>query len=117
MISIAGYSPASFTGPHYAGLSPSPDILFDYKRDPNPIVYTQRFNKEILSNLNVHQVLQELQQLVPGATDVALCCYEKAGIFCHRHLVADWLHQYHIPCMEWTEPFYLRRKEEQKKTT
>lgn len=34
--------------------------------------------------------VNELQTKLPDATkDIALVCYEKPGVFCHRHLVAD----------------------------
>jgi len=26
-----------------------------------------------------------------GDRDIILCCYEKPGEFCHRHVLANWL--------------------------
>ena len=29
--------------------------------------------------------------MLSGGKDVALCCYEKPGDFCHRHILAKWI--------------------------
>ena len=36
--------------------------------------------------------LTNIERLANGK-DVALCCYEKPGDFCHRHLVAKWMNE------------------------
>ena len=46
--------------------------------------YTMLYRKEILSTLDPLKVYEELDGAV-------LLCWEKAGKFCHRRLVADWL--------------------------
>lgn len=44
----------------------------------------------ILSGQDANQVVKQIEMLSRGK-DVALCCYEKPGDFCHRHILAKWL--------------------------
>ena len=44
----------------------------------------------ILASQDANQVLKQIEML-SGGKDVALCCYEKPGDFCHRHILAKWL--------------------------
>lgn len=44
----------------------------------------------ILANQDAHQVVEQIKRLSNGK-DVALCCYEKPGDFCHRHILAKWI--------------------------
>lgn len=45
---------------------------------------------QILSEQDAHQVVKQIESL-SGGKDVALCCYEKPGDFCHRHILAKWI--------------------------
>ena len=53
--------------------------------------YTPKFEQK-LKNLSAKSVVKELEELSLGK-DVVLLCHEKAGEFCHRRLVADWLNR------------------------
>jgi len=44
----------------------------------------------ILANQDANKVIEQIKSLSNGQ-DVALCCYEKPGDFCHRHILAKWL--------------------------
>ena len=46
--------------------------------------------QQILSRIDPHEFINRLETL-GGGSDVALCCYEKPGEFCHRHLLAEYL--------------------------
>lgn len=48
--------------------------------------------RSILARTNAHQLIEKIAQL-SGGQDVALCCYEKSGEFCHRHMLAEHLTQ------------------------
>ena len=75
----------------YKRLAPSWSIFSEYKYNGGTQEnYVKRFKAEILGNLSRDQVLKDLEEL-SGGKDVALCCYEKPGDFCHRHIVKDWL--------------------------
>lgn len=52
-------------------------------------IYVPEFMK-LLSTLKPLWVYEELKRL-SNNRDIILLCHEKAGDFCHRHLVADWL--------------------------
>ena len=42
----------------------------------------------ILASQDANQVVKQIEML-SGGKDVALCCYEKPGDFCHRHILAS----------------------------
>lgn len=49
-----------------------------------------RLYDQILAKQDAHQVVKQIEML-SGGSDVALCCYEKPGDFCHRHILAKWI--------------------------
>lgn len=49
-----------------------------------------RLYDQILAKQDAHQVVSQIESL-SGGRDVALCCYEKPGDFCHRHILAKWI--------------------------
>lgn len=49
-----------------------------------------RLYDQILARQNAQQVVKQIETL-SGGRDVALCCYEKPGDFCHRHILAKWI--------------------------
>lgn len=49
-----------------------------------------RLYDSILSKQDANKVIEQITVL-SGGKDVALCCYEKPGDFCHRHILAKWL--------------------------
>ena len=61
-----------------------------YLNDPEE-KYIPKF-KAKLNNLSAKIVIKELEELSCGK-DIVLLCHEKAGEFCHRRLVADWLNR------------------------
>ena len=89
MIGIALYAPRWFTGPSLKMVSPSYDILHNSKDHDD---YERRFFSEILEKRDPKVFLSNIEILAKGK-DVALCCYEKPGDFCHRHLVAKWMNE------------------------
>lgn len=44
----------------------------------------------ILASQDANKVVEQIKALSDGQ-DVALCCYEKPGDFCHRHILAKWI--------------------------
>ena len=96
VISIARYSPKWFSGQRYTKVAPTGWML------SNNCTHDQylRSYDNILRHLNPNEVIREVGELSQGR-DVALCCYEKPGDFCHRHLLADWLTKNGIEVKEW----------------
>ena len=99
-ISIAGWPPKGWKGPQYKVLSPSWDILSEWKQDHDDEKYIKRFNEEILGPLSPENVVKIIKQIA-GKKDACLCCFEKPDDFCHRHLVAKWLTENGFECKEY----------------
>ena len=95
-----GYVPLSISRitPHwYNGLVlelfdlvPPSWLLFRYKSNQiSDQEYTDLYVKHVLDSLDPIEVYGEIQH--EYGDKVTLLCYEKPGVFCHRHIVADWL--------------------------
>ena len=72
--------------PLLAGVTPTRYMLSD---ECSHDEYLKRYD-EILRNQDANQVVERIMYLSDGQ-DVALCCYEKPGVFCHRHILAKWI--------------------------
>ena len=73
-----------FVGEKYKPLNPD----WEFKDLPQS-QYVPLYNKK-LNKLNPKKVFQDLFAL-SNNKNIVLCCHEKAGDFCHRRLVAEWL--------------------------
>lgn len=74
----------------YKKLAPPWDLVDRYKKGlVTPAEYTEEFHRTVLSKLDPKAVLEEIIRLF--GDDATLLCYEKAGDFCHRRIVADWI--------------------------
>lgn len=92
-IGISQIPPKFFFNPNIQAVAPSRSILFEYKNDPDIERYVRRYTDEILSQITTPQALIDYLYKLSGGKDVALCCYERSGVFCHRHLLADFLNK------------------------
>ena len=100
IISICAKPPNWYKGLAYKKLAPPYDVLMKYKGDGNEEDYIREFQKRVLSRLNPDEVVRELHALT-NKPNIALLCYERPEKFCHRHLVADWLNDHGIECLEY----------------
>lgn len=105
-ISIARYSPKWFTGPRYTYVAPTSFMLSSGCSHEE---YLKRY-QGILDSQNPQRVMNAIAQISRGQ-DVALCCYEKPGDFCHRHLLSEWLRKNGYDVVE----FEVKEKKEQAK--
>lgn len=85
-IGIALWKPKFFTGASLMTVAPSKYMV---KGDCSRDEYVTLYNR-MLSGLDPYKVLEQINTL-SGGKDCALCCYEKPGDFCHRHLLAEWI--------------------------
>lgn len=92
-IAICCYPPKQLSIPNISYVAPTKEILNNYKG--NTTLYTEKYTKEILDGFTSKSLDIFLSQLnvYGNGKDVALCCYEKPGDFCHRHLLADYLNR------------------------
>lgn len=89
-IGIALYPPRWFGGKSLKVVAPTRSILKDPEFTEER--YTNRYLNEVLANVDANGFIEALKELSQGE-DVALCCYEKPGDFCHRHILAEWLNK------------------------
>lgn len=88
VLAITRFAPSWFDGPSWTALSPSGSLLQAYKSGlMDEKSYCRWFYRETLSQLDPAAVYEEL--LKRGMP--MLLCFEKDGVFCHRHLVQEWL--------------------------
>jgi hypothetical protein len=93
-VSIAGKTPEGFTGREYKQLAPKFWFFRKYKLDGDERFYTLQYQEEVLDQLDPKEVLRDLGE------DAVLLCYEKPGLFCHRHLVSAWFREHGINVTE-----------------
>jgi len=93
-VSIAGKAPSWFKGREYKQLAPNYWFFKKYKEDGDQDFYTKSFQKEILDNLDPHEVAKELGE------EAILLCWERTGKFCHRHIVSKWFKENEIEIEE-----------------
>jgi uncharacterized protein YeaO (DUF488 family) len=78
---------------HYKPLAPTPEMLkFGYT--------WEEFHEKILGSTKIETVLDDLAKIGKGK-DVALLCFEKNDMECHRHVVRRWLNIAGVKCEEW----------------
>lgn len=92
--------PKGFNGLHYPKLGPSYSIFSEYKATYDTNRYTQRYINEILYYLNPQEVVNDLYLLGNG-NDIVMLCYERPNLFCHRHIVSNWLNNNGFECFEF----------------
>lgn len=73
----------------YKKLAPSWELIQLWKERGDWDLYTEVYNREVLSTLNQDDVVMDFLRM-PDATEFVLLCYEKLPP-CHRFLVSDWL--------------------------
>lgn len=88
-ISIAGRCPKTYTGIEYKKLAPKYNFFAKYLEDGDKEAYTKSYYDEVLAPLDPYEIYNELCGLVED--EPILLCWEHEKLFCHRHLVADWL--------------------------
>lgn len=85
-VSIAAKAPEWYKGRTYRALYPNYWFFKKYKDDGDEAAYEAAYRAEVLSKLDPAEVYEDLK-------DSVLLCWEKAGKFCHRRIVAKWLEE------------------------
>lgn len=89
LVSIAGKTPDGFRGTIYSKLAPKYEWWKEWKDNHlDEEWYRKKYYTTVLDKLDPHKIYQQLGE------DAILCCYEKSGDFCHRHIVAEWFKKY-----------------------
>ena len=90
VVAISRYVPRGYSGARELRFAPSRRLLMSYKGGLSIHDYEEIFVSELGSTDSVYSVFRELASLSNGR-DIVLCCYERAGEFCHRRLIADFV--------------------------
>lgn len=77
--------PRGWSGRRYTGLAPSRRLI----KIMDPETFTKLYKAEVLDQLDPMKVIRDL-----GGDNFILLCWEKAGEFCHRRVVAAWLRKH-----------------------
>lgn len=86
-IGIALWPPRFFRGVSMSQVAPRRYMLNDQLTDEE---YTRMYRNDVLRLVDARAFVRQLEEAGHGM-DVALCCFEKPGDFCHRHILAEWL--------------------------
>ena len=84
-VSISITSSEKFEGTYARELRPSKELLWAYKNgEIDSSEYREWYRDTILKPLKAIDVYEKYRGKI-------LCCWEKQGDFCHRHLIIEWL--------------------------
>lgn len=89
-VSTARSQPRGFNLPALPKLAPAAWLLRAYKDGEIDAGYYTACYDEQLAGLDAAGIVSYLHAFADGLEPV-LCCWESAGLFCHRRLVAEWL--------------------------
>lgn len=90
VVAISRYVPRGYSGVRELRFAPSRRLLMSYKGGLSIHDYEEVFFSELGNKDRVYSVFRDLASLSNGR-DIVLCCYERAGEFCHRRLIADFV--------------------------
>ena len=91
-LGVTRFKPSYWEYPNIENLAPSENLLRQFKdKTIDEYVFGQKYLNELSERgLTPHGVRSILESVANGR-DILLCCYERPGEFCHRHLLANWL--------------------------
>lgn len=94
-IAVSAFVPKGFIGIRLTSLAPTTSLLEKYKRGDGMsfALYQQEYKSLILDAQNADNLIARILRLSQGK-DVALLCYEKDPLECHRSILAQWLTQH-----------------------
>ena len=88
-VSVAGITPDFFRGEKWSDFAPRKTFFSKWKKGE---LSNEEYGREYLKYLNTipKEDIEELRRITVEGRFV-MCCYEKMGDFCHRHLLAAFL--------------------------
>lgn len=81
-------------------LSPSQELLLEYKRNNDWCWYVENFYNEMDHREDMVKILRRLSNILHEGKNVCLICYEKDYERCHRSLIG---HYFQKEGIEWRE--------------
>lgn len=92
VVSISRFPPRWFRGCRCYEFAPSASLLKRFKGGLSQCQYDVEYRRDVLESVDVHRVFEGLARLACGR-DIVLCCFEPAGDFCHRRLLARYVQE------------------------
>ncbi|WP_225226122.1 DUF488 domain-containing protein [Komarekiella delphini-convector] len=88
-VAISLYPPKGFQGRHLPLFAPTPELLKWWKSSVKDATTQQEYKRQFREILDSRQQLIDLwvRKQRESSADITLCCFEKTGDFCHRHIV------------------------------
>ena len=91
-IGITRFKPSYWDKINLENLAPSESLLRAYRnKQIDEYIFRVKYFGELKERGFTPEFVREALSSVAGYRDIVLCCYEKPGDFCHRHLLAEWL--------------------------
>lgn len=85
LVSIAIETPNNWGGWYCRELNPPRYLLYKFKNSEiSKEEFKEAYVKEVLSKINALELYNKLKGKV-------ICCWERSGEFCHRHIAIEWL--------------------------
>lgn len=106
-VGISRFPPEKFKDNNLYIIAPSVELLAKVKNGE----YTkEQYKYAYLSQIrmiNVAEICKAIENVAieTGNDDVVLCCYEAPDLFCHRHILAEYLNSFNLfsgNIHEWT---------------
>ena len=102
-VSIAYLTPHWYDGEVCFELAPSRTLLKKWKQgEITEEEYKEQYIHRLDNEVQWSKVWKKLKQISAKYenSDLVLCCFEKAGDFCHRHVLAEYLTETGIDVVE-----------------
>lgn len=84
MIGVVRIPPIGFKGANLIELAPPAYLLQAYKQNRISVEDFARQYLTYIDSVDIMAILEPFKE-----SNIVLCCFEKSGTFCHRHLLAD----------------------------
>ncbi|MDO4283226.1 MAG: hypothetical protein Q4D02_06265 [Clostridia bacterium] len=119
LISISGDRGKSvgFTGKSLPKLAPKlkfwkvwHENIGKIPEDENTRYYIEQYYQQVLTKVDIEELLKDEK-------DPILLCYEESGVFCHRHIVAEYIqikYGIEVPEIEISSSLEIKQKERPK---
>jgi hypothetical protein len=77
--------PRGWRGARCTVLAPSRPLI----KIMDPGTFMPLYKAQVLDRLDPHKIIKDL-----GGDNFIMCCWEDAGVFCHRRVVAAWMQKH-----------------------
>lgn len=92
VLGITRFPPSWWNGLNIDKWAPSEKLLRQYRnKEIDEFVFSIEYIQELRERGFTQKKVKEILETIGGNRDIILCCYEKPGDFCHRHIFANWM--------------------------